>query len=231
MRRNNKDKILSAARRLFLKHGYSGVSLRSIAKEAKLTTGAVYFHFKNKMEIYRTICFEAIDILINSVRDAIGKRKTINQKLISTFDSYIQFYYNHSDYYNILMEYKADYSADGMEGVKPISSRMDVMIGIMRDVIGQGIREGEFVEIDPKMLSLFLAAVAEGMLQFKKLGMFEYLNIGDRDFRDFMADVIGRGILPQLKRGDVGEVPAVRINPRIAERHAVQRTTTKEEPQ
>lgn len=228
MRRNNKENILSSARGLFLKHGYNGVSLRSIAKEAKLTTGAVYFHFKNKMEIYRTICFEAIDILNKNFRDAITKRNTINQKLISTFDSYIRFYYDNRDYYNILMEYKADYSADGMEGIESISSRMDVMIGIMRDVIGQGISEGAFQKLDPTMLSLFLAAVAEGMLQFKKLGMLEYLKIGDRDFRDFMADVIGRGILPEENwRGDK-KPRAVGIDPNIAKPKALQHTLKEE---
>ena len=43
------------------------------------------------------------------------------------------------------------------------------------------------------MLSVLLAAVTEGMLQLKKLGMFDYMKISDADFRKFMGDTIGQG--------------------------------------
>ena len=51
MRKNNRQHILDIARKLFLEYGYNGISIRNIAKKAKLTTGAIYFHFKNKKEI------------------------------------------------------------------------------------------------------------------------------------------------------------------------------------
>ncbi len=194
MRKNNKEKILSTARRLFLKYGYNGISIRSIAREAKLTTGAVYFHFKNKMDIYRTICAEAIDILYNDFRDGVEKRKQAGQKLISTFDSYIRFFYKHSDYYNVLMEYKASYDQEGDDGKSGISERMSDLTRITQDTIAQGVENGEFRDMDPTMLSLFLASVAEGMLHYKKMGLFDYYGISDKDFRKFMADIIGRGI-------------------------------------
>ncbi len=204
MRKNNRERILQTARQLLPRYGYSGISIRAIASRARLTTGAIYFHFKNKKDIYRTICFEAVDILVNKFREVISSRRTPNQKLISTFDSYIDFFYNHRDYYNILMEYKSDYAADGKEGSEEIARKMGEMMDVMKDVIVQGEKEGILREISPVMLSLFLASVAEGMLQFKKLGMFEYLDVSDRQYRDFMADVIGYGIQRERR----GTVPA-----------------------
>lgn len=191
MRKNNREKILETARRLLPRYGYSGISIRDIAKSAKLTTGAIYFHFKNKKEIYRTICNEAVDLLVRKFKEGIAKRRTVNQKLISIYDSYLEFYERHRDYYNIIMEYKADYSQDGDE---EIAEKFMELTRITAETFALGVSQGAFRKIDPVLMSLFLAAVTEGMIQYKKLGMFEVLGVRDRDFRKFMADVVGRGI-------------------------------------
>ena len=47
-----KMKILEAAIRLFDKRGFKATKLSHIAEEAKLTRGAVYWHFKNKELIF-----------------------------------------------------------------------------------------------------------------------------------------------------------------------------------
>ncbi|HRS78387.1 MAG TPA: TetR/AcrR family transcriptional regulator [Spirochaetota bacterium] len=195
MRKNNRERILKTARQLFPRYGYNGISIRAIAEKAKLTTGAIYFHFKDKMDIYKTICFEAIDMLIANFRERMESRKTPSQKLISTFDSYIDFFYNHQDHYNILMEYKAHYDPDVKDDHLEVTKKLSEMYELMEETIRAGIQDGSFREIDPRMLSVLLAAVTEGMLQLKKLGIFDYMKISDENFRRFMGDTIGRGIL------------------------------------
>ncbi|HNW28683.1 MAG TPA: TetR/AcrR family transcriptional regulator [Spirochaetota bacterium] len=195
MRKNNRERILKTARQLLPRYGYSGISIRAIAEKAKLTTGAIYFHFKDKMDIYKTICFEAIDMLIANFRERMESRKTPSQKLISTFDSYIDFFYNHQDHYNILMEYKAHYDPDVKDDHLEVTKKLSEMYVLMEETIRAGIQDGSFREIDPRMLSVLLAAVTEGMLQLKKLGIFDYMKISDENFRRFMGDTIGRGIL------------------------------------
>lgn len=197
MRKNNRERILKTARQLLPRYGYNGISIRAIAEKAKLTTGAIYFHFKDKMDIYKTICFEAIDILIGNFRHRMESRTTPSQKLISTYDSYIDFFYNHQDHYNILMEYKAHYDQDVKDDHLEVTKKMSEMYELMEETIRAGINDGSFRQIDPRMLSMLLAAVTEGMLQLKKLGIFDYLQISDADFRRFMGDTIGRGILDE----------------------------------
>ena len=193
MRKNSREKILETARLLFPKYGFNGISIRAIAAKARLTTGAVYFHFHNKKDIYKAICLEAIDLLVSKFRRRMAERETPNQKLISTYDTYIEFFSEHRDYYNILMEVKADYDSTG-DDVQVVVKRFKEVIYMSEDPIQMGIDQGIFRDIDPKKLSIFLAAVTEGMLQYKKLGILDYLNISDSDFRTFMADIVGRGI-------------------------------------
>jgi AcrR family transcriptional regulator len=195
MRTNNRNRILKTARQLLPRYGYNGISIRAIAAKAKLTTGAIYFHFKDKKEIYRTICFEAIDMLIEKFKEGIQNRATPNQKLISTFDSYLSFFYEHREHYNILMEYKAHYHRDEFNHDLEIARKMRAMTDLMEETIHQGINEGAFRPVDARMLAILLEAVTEGMLQIKKLGVFENLKITDIDFRKVMGEIIGRGIL------------------------------------
>ncbi|MBU0984799.1 MAG: TetR/AcrR family transcriptional regulator [candidate division Zixibacteria bacterium] len=46
-----RHQLLTAARKLFIRKGYRGTTTEMIAREARLTKGAVYYHFKCKEDI------------------------------------------------------------------------------------------------------------------------------------------------------------------------------------
>lgn len=50
-----RDDILRCAARLFRSHGYAAVSMRDIASEAGVTTGSLYYYFRQKDEIVSEI--------------------------------------------------------------------------------------------------------------------------------------------------------------------------------
>lgn len=45
-------KVLAAARKLFAEKGHQGATIRGIAKEAGMSTGAVFANFKDKEDLY-----------------------------------------------------------------------------------------------------------------------------------------------------------------------------------
>jgi AcrR family transcriptional regulator len=46
-----KDRILDAARRVISRNGIAGATMRGIAQEAEMSTGAIYHYYKSKEEI------------------------------------------------------------------------------------------------------------------------------------------------------------------------------------
>ena len=54
-------KIVVAARRLFNRHGFAGVSIDDIMGEAGLTRGGFYNHFGTKEELYAAVVSQVID--------------------------------------------------------------------------------------------------------------------------------------------------------------------------
>jgi AcrR family transcriptional regulator len=65
--------LTAAARHLFGRDGFAATSVDDIAREARLTTGALYHHFPNKTALFESV-FEAVhvDLLEASFQAAAG---------------------------------------------------------------------------------------------------------------------------------------------------------------
>lgn len=70
-----KDKILIEALSLFSVSGFSGVSVRDIAKAVGIRESAIYKHYKNKQELFDTI-----------VEVSVGRIDSLQEELISKFN-------------------------------------------------------------------------------------------------------------------------------------------------
>ena len=69
----NKKRIIETAKRLILENGYDNVSISLITKEANVSKGAFYIHFKNKEELIPFL----IDNVFGEIRDAAYKLDTL----------------------------------------------------------------------------------------------------------------------------------------------------------
>lgn len=65
-----KSKILESAKNEFLDKGFMNASLRTIAANAGLTTGAMYRHFKDKDALFCALVDDAIDVTTKAVMAA-----------------------------------------------------------------------------------------------------------------------------------------------------------------
>jgi AcrR family transcriptional regulator len=63
------DKILNAAETLFARHGYNGVSLKEIAREAEVDTGLLSYYFAAKSGLFNAVLARRADA-INEARFA-----------------------------------------------------------------------------------------------------------------------------------------------------------------
>lgn len=63
--KETKEKLLSCAKKEFLEKGYNKASLRNICSDAGVTTGALYFFFKDKEDLFAMLVKKPIDDLYN----------------------------------------------------------------------------------------------------------------------------------------------------------------------
>jgi AcrR family transcriptional regulator len=68
----NREALLGAARRVFLRAGYHGTTVEAIATEAGLTIGALYSRFEGKADLFFALLEERIAERTQQFADATG---------------------------------------------------------------------------------------------------------------------------------------------------------------
>ena len=85
---NLKQKISKEAAKLFSEFGFLGVSMEDIAKKLGTSKTALYYHFKNKKELYLNV----LENTFQNLKEKIAKKvflaksqKEITEKVIETY--------------------------------------------------------------------------------------------------------------------------------------------------
>ena len=73
--KQTKIKLIECAKKEFIEKGYMKASLRSICREAGVTTGAMYFFFKDKEELFESIVAAPLMSLMNTIRAHFDQEK------------------------------------------------------------------------------------------------------------------------------------------------------------
>ena len=100
------NRIISAAKHEFMSKGYRDASLRDIAKDAHVTTGALYGYFKNKEDLFGALVHSSYYGFQQIYRDVLNEfmklppetqRETHNQLTIAYMRSLAHYMYDHHD--------------------------------------------------------------------------------------------------------------------------------------
>lgn len=75
--------LIKAAKEEFIKHGYTKASLRTICAKAGVTTGALYFFFENKAELFSAV----VDPSIKELKDLLNKYFVEDAKYLANAES------------------------------------------------------------------------------------------------------------------------------------------------
>ena len=94
--------IMDAARDLFIKNGYQHVSMRQIAKELDYSHGAIYYHFKNKAELFYALVEEHFHMLDMVVDEVMGKELDQQAKMKELLLGFIKFGLTYQSQYEIM---------------------------------------------------------------------------------------------------------------------------------
>jgi AcrR family transcriptional regulator len=80
-----RDKVLKAAKRLFISRGYEHATIRDIAAEAGMSTGAVFANFTDKTDLFHAVLHADVDAQIDLVKDVASQPGPIADALVAVF--------------------------------------------------------------------------------------------------------------------------------------------------
>jgi AcrR family transcriptional regulator len=96
-----REKILAAARELFIAEGYDGISMRKIADKIEYSPTAIYMHFSDKDQLFREICHEDFRRLAQSLI-GLAQIEDPVQRLTKIGLAYIEFGHQHPNHYRTM---------------------------------------------------------------------------------------------------------------------------------
>lgn len=91
-KQQTRAKVLSAARRLFSESGYEGATIRDIAAEAGMSTGAVFANFTDKSDLFREIMIADMEALVDAMREGASRGRGVDDALLKLFAAGYAFY-------------------------------------------------------------------------------------------------------------------------------------------
>jgi AcrR family transcriptional regulator len=91
-KQQTRQKVLTAARRLFSEEGYEGATIRDIAAAAGMSTGAVFANFSDKSDLFREIMADDMEALGTAMRDAAARGRNVEDAVLKVFMAGYTFY-------------------------------------------------------------------------------------------------------------------------------------------
>jgi AcrR family transcriptional regulator len=180
---SSKEKVLKAAIRVFSKKGYDGASMREIAESARLTKPMIYYHFKNKQDLYLCLLETHIESLIEGLSAILQSGENHMTSLGSIIDLYDETFRSNPEMFYLIQRETTGEGRFVEQLTKKYFSCMHVQ---MAQFFRDGIRHGAFrSSIDPGLCALSLVAIL--MFHFsqgrvvRQLSKSTATNISSRD--------------------------------------------------
>ena len=154
-------KIMEAAIKLFSIRGYNKASVDDICKEAGISKGAFYHHFKTKQALFLSLLdgwLEFVDNAIESTKD-----KTVPETFMQMTQAFPYIFETAGENLPMFLEFWLQASRDKKiweAGIAPYRRYHKYFTSLIK----KGVDEGSFVEVDPELASRMIVSTAMGLL-------------------------------------------------------------------
>ena len=150
---DTKRALVSAARRLFSRHGYAATSLDEVCERARVTKGALYHHFRNKENLFSAVLEDVEDDFVRAAIAAVEPGADVWESLRSAGTGFLEMC-TRGDVRRIVMEAPA---VLGWERARQLE--MANALGLLRTSLEQAVVDGILTSDAPDVLAQLLGAI------------------------------------------------------------------------
>ena len=181
-----KDRILQAAKSLFIEKGFEATSMRNIAERVEISPTTIYLYYKDKNDIVYALHGEGFKLLghqfkkLESIADPFERFKAMA-------GIYIQFALNHSDFYELMFVRKGpmDYVQENCSNENWVEGAQTYKL--LYEIVVECQRSGYFTMAEPHTFSLLTWSMLHGMCMLKLHKHLDCLNANRELFEN--ADI------------------------------------------
>jgi AcrR family transcriptional regulator len=162
-----REEILKKVAKLFKEKGYHHTSIKDISQEVGLEGGALYYHIKSKEVALYEIGENAINQLLAEMEKIHSADLPPEEKLKTAIETQVNFFIN--NFYETSV-FLIETKALGVEYQRKYLSKRDRYEEIWRKIIRDGIKKGEFKQINVKLATFAILGVLNWLVIWFKPG-------------------------------------------------------------
>ncbi|MBN2051388.1 MAG: TetR/AcrR family transcriptional regulator [Spirochaetales bacterium] len=189
--------LMKAALASFVERGYDRTTVSAVTKAAGESVGTFYLYFENKLQVYRSLYREALEMLRRHLEEAMRKpHPTVTGEVRALALSYLEFSREKRDYYLILSSQhlgQQDFINDGF-----LKDRLDTealaLLKMIDRILRRGIDGGEFRRHDTWKTTMIFWGMMDGLLLLNERSNLALSNSGLEDLVLYSVDLCLRGI-------------------------------------
>jgi TetR/AcrR family transcriptional regulator, regulator of autoinduction and epiphytic fitness len=197
-----RNHIMDVARSQFFKTGYAGTSINSIVDATKFTKPTVYYHFKNKAELFASLVHDAYDRCFEHRQNAVDALLPASEQLYQVIAADFAFCLATPDLVRFVVALTFALPEDHSIDLSAIHSRDHESF---RALIERGMSTGEFDCVNAGDAALALQGlIAINIMSYLKMGHRpEFLSSGRaHDVANiFLQGIAGKGKRKGHKKG------------------------------
>jgi AcrR family transcriptional regulator len=149
-----REAILERAAKLFSRKGYTGVSIRDIAQACGITNAALYYHFKNKDDLYLAVLRHHHEAILQSIAGPDVDGGDLGERLKQLVVRYAEVMCSQRQSFQSV---RRDLShVDDARAHKLLSAMHADFMQPLRRLIEAAQAEGEIAGVDPRLLARLL---------------------------------------------------------------------------
>jgi AcrR family transcriptional regulator len=154
-----KEKVLSAAMKVFSAYGYQGASIRTIARAAGISVGGVYLYFRNKEELYLNLIRDRIEEQVLSTRETVASAGSPEDGLRAFISLHLEYGINNKELILInIREHRFAFSSEIRR--KFLRSQIE----LLKKILNQGIADEAFRACNTEEAAKVIMATLRGVV-------------------------------------------------------------------
>jgi AcrR family transcriptional regulator len=138
---SGRDAILDTSAKLFSQQGYNGVSIRDIAQACGMTNAALYYHFKNKEDLFLAMLQRDHEKAMAALREAADGPGDLREDLKQLVALYTEITCARRQSFQTL--WRDLRSIEDVRGHKMLGEMRSKFLGPLEDRIAQAQADGE----------------------------------------------------------------------------------------
>ena len=162
-----RDEIILSAAQIFREKGFHATSMQDIADSVELQKASLYHHISSKQEILWAVLDRALDVLIEDIEPIVDSDLPPEEKLRLAMTRYIERVTGSADLAAVLLlEHR---SLEPQLRARHISRR-DRFEDLWRQLVREGVEQGDFRPMDPSVVAFALLGVQNWLITWYREG-------------------------------------------------------------